>query len=81
MKLTEQQRAEMDRQRREHPGRRRFVLTFTPEQREQYRQAVAEELAARSENIRRALPTHDHQVYLRDEWTRFVRSRMTPQHA
>jgi ribosome-binding protein aMBF1 (putative translation factor) len=40
MQLTDQQRAEIDRQRREQPGQRRFVLSFTPEQREQYRQAV-----------------------------------------
>ena len=56
MQLTDQQRAEIDRQRRAQPGRRRFVLSFTPEQREQYRQAVAEERAARAGNTARARP-------------------------
>ena len=57
MQLTEQQRADLNRQRREHPGRRRFLLAFTPEQQEQYRRAVAEEMATRAANIRRAQST------------------------
>ena len=56
MQLTPEQRAEIDRQRREQPGKRRYVLTFTPEQREQYRRAVAEEMASRDANTRRARP-------------------------
>lgn len=57
MQLTEQQRADMDSQRREQPGRKRFVLTFTAGQRAQYHQAVAEEMASRKENIRRSRHT------------------------
>jgi len=56
MQLTPEQRAEIDRQRREQPAKRRFILTFTPEQREQYRRAVAEEMASRDANTRRARP-------------------------
>jgi hypothetical protein len=56
MQLTPEQRAEFDRQRREQPGKRRYVLTFTLEQREQYRRAVAEEMASRAANTRRARP-------------------------
>jgi ribosome-binding protein aMBF1 (putative translation factor) len=57
MQLTEQQRTDLDRQRSEYPGRKRFMLAFTPEQEEQYRRAVAEEMASRAANVRRARPT------------------------
>lgn len=57
MQLTEEQRAEIDRQRREQPGRKRFSLTFTPEQLAEYRRAVAEEMACRAANVERARPT------------------------
>ncbi len=59
MQLTDEQRAELERQRSDQPGRRRFMLAFTPEQREQYRRAVAEETSARDANVRRARATLD----------------------
>jgi ribosome-binding protein aMBF1 (putative translation factor) len=54
MQLTPQQRDELERERREVPGRRRFMLEFTPAQREEYRQMVAEEMRAKPGNRARA---------------------------
>lgn len=54
MQLTPEQRADIERQRSDEPERRRFLLALTPEQREEYRRAVAEEMASRPENIRRS---------------------------
>jgi ribosome-binding protein aMBF1 (putative translation factor) len=59
MQLTPEQRSEMERQRRDHPGRRRFTLAFTPAQLAEYRAAVAEEMQHRSANIARAGSTRD----------------------
>lgn len=50
MKLTDEQRAEIERQRRESPGER-IVIEETPEQAAEYRRAVAEEEAGRAANI------------------------------
>lgn len=51
MNLTAQQRAEIERQRAVDPACRSFRITFTPEQRDAYRRAVAEELASRDDNL------------------------------
>jgi hypothetical protein len=51
MKLTTEQRDEIERQRRSEPGRRSFMLQFTPEQRDEYRRIAAEEDAGREENV------------------------------
>lgn len=51
MNLTAQQKAEIEQQRAADPSIRSFRITFTPEQRDAYRKAVAEELAARDENL------------------------------
>lgn len=50
MKLTDEQRVEIERQRRENPGAR-IVIDETPEQAEEYRRAIAEEEAGREANI------------------------------
>jgi hypothetical protein len=50
MKLTPEQRAEVERQRRENPGQR-IMIQFTPEQKEEYERAVEEEEASREANI------------------------------
>jgi len=50
MKLTPEQRVEVERQRREHPGQR-IMIQFTPEQAAEYERAVAEEEASREANI------------------------------
>lgn len=50
MKLTPEQKADIERQRSENPGARLHV-ELTPEQRAQRRQAVAEEEAGRAANI------------------------------
>jgi len=50
MKLTSEQQAEVERQRRENLGQR-VMIQFTPEQAAEYRRAVAEEEAAREANI------------------------------
>ena len=59
MELTQEQRAELDRQRQDSPGRKRFMLEFTPEQREQYRRMVAEEMRSKPANLARAAGTRD----------------------
>jgi ribosome-binding protein aMBF1 (putative translation factor) len=59
MQLTEAQQAELDRQRRESPGRKRFMVEFTPEQREQYRRMVAEEMRSKPANLARAATTRN----------------------
>ena len=53
MQLTPEQRDEMQRQREQSPNRRSFRMEFTAEQRAEWKQAVAEEEAARSANIAR----------------------------
>jgi hypothetical protein len=53
MRLTAEQVAEIERQRQAAPGTHSFHITMTPQQRSAYRQAVAEELAARAENLER----------------------------
>lgn len=50
MQLTPEQRAELERQRRENPGGR-LQIEFTAEQAEEYRRMAAEENAAREANI------------------------------
>ena len=50
MNLTNEQRAEIERQRHENPGQR-IVIEETPEQAAEYRRAVAEEEAGREANI------------------------------
>lgn len=49
MLLTPEQRADIDRQRREHPDRR-IVISLTPEQEEERRQVREIELAGMEEN-------------------------------
>lgn len=49
MLLTPEQRADIDRQRREHPGRR-IVISLTPEQEEERRHVREIELAGMVEN-------------------------------
>ena len=50
MQLTPEQRAEVERQRRDNPGQR-IMIQFTTEQAEDYRRAVEEEEASREANI------------------------------
>lgn len=52
MQLTPEQRIEVERQRRENPGGR-VRIEFTPEQRAEYAQAVAEEEASVAPNRER----------------------------
>jgi hypothetical protein len=54
MQLTAEQRAEIERQRRENPGTRHVTITPTPEQAELHRRAVEEEEAARDANSAQA---------------------------
>jgi hypothetical protein len=51
MNLTAEQLAEIQRQRADDPASRSFRITFTQEQRDAYRRAVAQEMAARDDNL------------------------------
>jgi hypothetical protein len=82
MILTAQQRAEIEQQRAADPATRSFRLTFTPEQRDAYRRAVAEEMAARDDNLRqvRQIEAAEREPTLSGTLRRAISaSRRTPQ--
>jgi hypothetical protein len=51
MQITPEQRAEIERQRALTPGRRSFMLDFTPAQREEYLRIAAQEDASADANL------------------------------